>query len=216
MKDGKPVVDAVVNLTGFSLVGGPAYNDTAAAEAMLTKLDRPYIAAHPVEFQTLQAWGANGQGLLPLEATMMIAIPELDGGTQPMVFGGRSDGSHEPCTGCNRGCTFPFDGCSPPDGKLRRTGRVARRPGHQDDRVAQGPPRLSAGLRSCCSTSRPTPVQQARPSSLRCSNRSTPRSLGSDRKATTSRSLRRSMTCASRFWAAMLRAMAPKPMSTRG
>ena len=110
MKDGKAIVDAVVNLTGFSLVGGPAYNDTAAAEAMLTKLDRPYIAAHPVEFQTLQAWGANGQGLLPLESTMMIAIPELDGGTQPMVFGGRSDGSDTPCTGCNRGCTFPSTG----------------------------------------------------------------------------------------------------------
>ncbi|MBX9730401.1 MAG: DUF3479 domain-containing protein, partial [Sphingomonas sp.] len=76
MKDGKSTVDAVINLTGFSLVGGPAYNDTAAAEAILTKLDRPYIAAHPVEFQTLQAWGANRQGLLPLESTMMIAIPE--------------------------------------------------------------------------------------------------------------------------------------------
>ncbi|WP_353226496.1 magnesium chelatase subunit H [Novosphingobium sp.] len=110
MKDGVPTVDAVVNLTGFSLVGGPAYNDTAAAEAILSKLDRPYIAAHPVEFQTLQAWGANRQGLLPLESTIMIAIPELDGGTVPMVFGGRSDGSSTPCTGCQRGCTFPATG----------------------------------------------------------------------------------------------------------
>ncbi|OYY68472.1 magnesium chelatase subunit H [Sphingomonas sp. 28-63-12] len=110
MKDGKSTVDAVINLTGFSLVGGPAYNDTAAAEAILTKLDRPYIAAHPVEFQTLQAWGANRQGLLPLESTMMIAIPELDGGTQPMVFGGRSDGTDTACTGCKRGCSFPATG----------------------------------------------------------------------------------------------------------
>lgn len=106
MKDGKAAVDVVVNLTGFSLVGGPAYNDTAAAEDILAKLDRPYIAAHPVEFQTLQAWGANPQGLLPLESTMMIAIPELDGAIQPMVFGGRADGSGEACTGCARGCTF--------------------------------------------------------------------------------------------------------------
>jgi len=110
MKDGVALVDVVVNLTGFSLVGGPAYNDSTAAEAILSKLDRPYIAAHPVEFQTLQAWGANRQGLLPLESTMMIAIPELDGGTVPMVFGGRSDGSDTPCTGCQRGCTFPPTG----------------------------------------------------------------------------------------------------------
>jgi len=109
-KDGAPAVDAVVNLTGFSLVGGPAYNDAKAAEEVLAKLDRPYIAAHPVEFQTLQGWGANKQGLLPLESTIMIAIPELDGGTTPMVFGGRSDGSDAPCTGCDRRCTWPVGG----------------------------------------------------------------------------------------------------------
>lgn len=106
MKDGKATVDAVINLTGFSLVGGPAYSDAKAAEEILTKLDRPYISAHPVEFQTLQQWGANRQGLLPLEATIMIAIPELDGGTQPMVFGGRSDAGGDACTGCSRACTW--------------------------------------------------------------------------------------------------------------
>jgi magnesium chelatase subunit H len=110
LRDGAPIVDAVVNLTGFSLVGGPAYNDAAAAEAILARLDRPFVAAHPVEFQTLQAWGANRQGLLPLESTMMVAIPELDGGTIPMVFGGRSDGSDSACSGCARGCVFPAIG----------------------------------------------------------------------------------------------------------
>ncbi|KPF58409.1 magnesium chelatase [alpha proteobacterium AAP81b] len=101
-------VDCVINLTGFSLVGGPAYNDAAAAEAILARLDRPYIAAHPVEFQSLQQWAANPMGLLPLESTMMVAIPELDGGTVPMVFGGRSDGGR--CTGCARACDWSADG----------------------------------------------------------------------------------------------------------
>ena len=49
----------VVSLTGFSLVGGPAYNDAKAAEEMLAALDVPYIAAHPVEFQTLEQWQAD-------------------------------------------------------------------------------------------------------------------------------------------------------------
>ncbi len=110
MRGGKPTVDAVINLTGFSLVGGPAYNDSAAAEATLAALDLPYLAAHPLEFQSLQAWGRGTQGLLPLEATMMVAIPELDGATTPMTFGGRSDGSGDACTGCGRGCTFPVGG----------------------------------------------------------------------------------------------------------
>src|SRR4029079_18918072 len=52
LKGSRPIVDAVLSLTGFSLVGGPAYNDARAAEAMLATLDVPYIAAHPVEFQT--------------------------------------------------------------------------------------------------------------------------------------------------------------------
>ena len=90
IRNGKTTVDAVVSLTGFSLVGGPAYNDARAAEEVLAGLDVPYISAHPVEFQTLEQWKADPRGLLPVEATMMVAIPELDGGIWPMTFGGRS------------------------------------------------------------------------------------------------------------------------------
>ncbi len=90
---GKPKVDAVVSLTGFSLVGGPAYNDAKAAEELLARLDVPYLAAMPVEFQSLTQWQGSSRGLLPVEATMMVAIPELDGATGSMVFGGRGEGS---------------------------------------------------------------------------------------------------------------------------
>ncbi len=95
MREGEATVDAVVSLTGFSLVGGPAYNDARAAEELLTKLDVPYIAAHPVEFQTLEQWSGDARGLLPVEATMMVAIPELDGAVCPMTFGGRSNAAGE-------------------------------------------------------------------------------------------------------------------------
>ena len=90
MKGSRAIVDAVVSLTGFSLVGGPAYNDAKAAEEILSRLDVPYVAAHPVEFQTLQHWQGDPRGLTPVEATMMVAIPELDGAIWPMTFGGRS------------------------------------------------------------------------------------------------------------------------------
>ncbi|MGJ7506182.1 magnesium chelatase subunit H [Variovorax sp. GT1P44] len=106
LRDGRPAIDAMVSLTGFSLVGGPAYNDAKAAEDILAKLDVPYLAVTPVEFQTLDQWGGSSRGLLPVEATMMIAIPELDGATGPMVFGGRGSGSHIACTGCAHACTF--------------------------------------------------------------------------------------------------------------
>ncbi len=102
----RSVVDAVVSLTGFSLVGGPAYNDAKAAEDILARLDVPYLAVAPVEFQNLSQWGSSERGLLPVEATMMVAIPELDGATGSMVYGGRGHASHVACTGCSRGCTF--------------------------------------------------------------------------------------------------------------
>ncbi len=102
MQNGVPSVDAVVSLTGFSMVGGPAYNDARAAEALLASLDVPYVAAHPVEFQTLAQWQADARGLLPVEATMMVAIPELDGAIWPMTFGGRCGRSGEDrCAGCD-------------------------------------------------------------------------------------------------------------------
>ena len=106
-------VDALVSLTGFSLVGGPAYNDSAAAQETLSSLNVPYIAAQPVEFQTLERWAASATGLTPVEATMMVAIPELDGAIAPMIYGGRSDGAGEACTGCDRACVFDFKGKAP-------------------------------------------------------------------------------------------------------
>jgi len=100
--DGGAKIDALISLTGFSLVGGPAYNDSDAAVAMLQGLDVPYLAAHPLEFQTLGQWASSAGGLGPVETTMLIALPEIDGATCPTVFGGRH--GPEGCQGCQHGC----------------------------------------------------------------------------------------------------------------
>jgi magnesium chelatase subunit H len=130
-QDERVLVDAVVSLTGFSLVGGPAYNDAKAAEDVLARLDVPYVAAHPVEFQTLDQWGDSSRGLLPVESTIMVAIPELDGATGPMVFGGRPGAAGVTCQGCQNSCTFQAgvtaqDMQSCPERADMLAGRVAR------------------------------------------------------------------------------------------
>ena len=102
-RDGTTRIDALISLTGFSLVGGPAYNDAGAAEEVLAELDVPYLAAHALEFQRLDQWQGSDRGLSPIETTMMVALPELDGASNPMVFGGRLC-AEAPCTGCARGC----------------------------------------------------------------------------------------------------------------
>jgi magnesium chelatase subunit H len=103
LRDGRPTIDALVSLTGFSLVGGPAYNDARAAEQVLMQLDVPYIAAHPLEFQTLDQWTASERGLMPVENTIMVAIPELDGATNPMIFGGRVGADGKAAQGASTG-----------------------------------------------------------------------------------------------------------------
>ncbi|WP_422071714.1 magnesium chelatase subunit H [Tranquillimonas rosea] len=100
-------IDALVSLTGFSLVGGPAYNDSDAAVATLTGLDVPYLAAHPLEFQTLGEWARAGTGLGPVETTMLIALPEIDGATNPTVFAGRHGTGG--CQGCPKMCAPATD-----------------------------------------------------------------------------------------------------------
>ena len=113
--DGRPAienyfqgrVDALVSLTGFSLIGGPAYNDSDTAVAVLSALDVPYIAAQPLEFQTLGQWAKSGQGLGPIETTMLVALPEIDGATNPTVFAGRHGVNG--CDGCAANCTTQSD-----------------------------------------------------------------------------------------------------------
>lgn len=126
-REGVTAVDAVVSLTGFSLVGGPAYNDARAAEETLASLDVPYISAHPLEFQTMRQWQADPRGLLPVEATMMVAIPELDGGILPMTFGGRCGASSTGvrCPGCD-GVTCGRDMVSYTERATTLAARVAK------------------------------------------------------------------------------------------
>jgi len=120
-------IDALVSLTGFSLVGGPAYNDSGAAEEVLARLDVPYLAAHPLEFQTLGQWASSEGGLGPVETTMLVALPEIDGATNPCVFGGRHDTAG--CTGCATGCrpAVPSREMAPcPERIARLAARTAR------------------------------------------------------------------------------------------
>ena len=87
----QPHVDGVVSLTGFALVGGPARQDHPKAIEVLKKLNRPYMVALPLVFQTTQEWEDSDLGLHPVQVALQIAIPELDGAIEPIVLSGRDD-----------------------------------------------------------------------------------------------------------------------------
>ena len=63
----QPLVDGIVSLTGFALVGGPARQDHPKAIESLKKLNRPYMVALPLVFQTTQEWEQSDLGLHPVQ-----------------------------------------------------------------------------------------------------------------------------------------------------
>jgi magnesium chelatase subunit H len=89
-------VSQITSLTGFSFVGGPAMNDSAAASDFLKKLNLPYRSAVSLDTQTIEAWNDSATGLNPVQAGMQIAIPEIDGATEPFVYGGIPSRGQEP------------------------------------------------------------------------------------------------------------------------
>ncbi|MFN2532291.1 MAG: cobaltochelatase subunit CobN [Pyrinomonadaceae bacterium] len=89
-------VSQILSLTGFSFVGGPAMNDSEAAARFLSDLNVPYRSAISLDMQTVEMWRASQTGLNPIQAGMQIAIPEIDGATEPLIFGGISARGTEP------------------------------------------------------------------------------------------------------------------------
>lgn len=71
----KPMVNSVVSLTGFALVGGPARQDHPKAIEALMKLDVPYIVALPLVFQTTEEWLNSTLGLHPIQVALQVALP---------------------------------------------------------------------------------------------------------------------------------------------
>ena len=94
--DTGPRVNQILSLTGFSFVGGPAMNDSEAAVEFLKGLDVPLRSAVGLDVQTVEAWSDSWTGLNPVQAGMQIAIPEIDGATEPFVYGGMTEGGAEP------------------------------------------------------------------------------------------------------------------------
>jgi magnesium chelatase subunit H len=82
-------VDTVLSLTGFALVGGPARQDHPKAIDSLKKLNVPYMVTVPLSFQTTEEWQDSTLGLHPVQVALQVALPELDGGLEPIIFSGR-------------------------------------------------------------------------------------------------------------------------------
>lgn len=79
----------MINLTGFALVGGPASQDHKKAVQVLQKLNRPYMCAVPLVFQSFEEWQSSELGLHPIQVALQVSLPEIDGAIEPIIYAGR-------------------------------------------------------------------------------------------------------------------------------
>lgn len=63
-------------------------NDSDAAAEYLAGLNVPYRSLVSLDTQTIDSWRESPTGLNPVQTGMQVAIPEIDGATEPFVFGG--------------------------------------------------------------------------------------------------------------------------------
>lgn len=92
----KSRVSQVVSLTGFSFVGGPAMNDSQAAAQFLGEINVPFRSMVSLDVQTIENWSQSKLGLNAIQTAMQIAIPEIDGATEPFVYGGLPENGNQP------------------------------------------------------------------------------------------------------------------------
>ncbi len=88
-------IDLLVNGTGFSLVGGPAEGRPEEARVALEALDVECVDLIPLSFQSVEEWQRDDSGLVPIQLSLNVALPELDGAIEPLVIGGPTQGSEK-------------------------------------------------------------------------------------------------------------------------
>ncbi|UEC43878.1 MAG: Cobaltochelatase CobN subunit [Methanothrix sp.] len=83
-RDGRPIIDALVNLTWFRLNGGPLGGNHQLTRDLLRDLNVPVFTPAPMYSREVEKWMESPTGLSPPEVIMAVIWPELDGCIEPV------------------------------------------------------------------------------------------------------------------------------------
>ena len=56
---------------------------------VLESLNRPYLCAVPLVFQSFEEWQKSELGLHPIQVALQVSLPEIDGAIEPIIYAGR-------------------------------------------------------------------------------------------------------------------------------
>jgi cobaltochelatase CobN len=83
--DGKPIIEALIDLLWFRLAGGPIGGDHNITKSVLSKLDVPILHGVHLSSKTVEEWLDSKHGIPPVEMVTTVILPELDGRNEPIV-----------------------------------------------------------------------------------------------------------------------------------
>ncbi|MGC8940371.1 MAG: magnesium chelatase subunit H [Candidatus Bathyarchaeia archaeon] len=83
--DGKPIVEAFIDLLWFRLAGGPIGGDHDTTKELLLRLNVPALHGVHLSSNTVDEWFESKHGLPPVEVVTTVILPELDGRNEPVV-----------------------------------------------------------------------------------------------------------------------------------
>ena len=90
-RNGKPLVDAVINLMWFRINGGPLGGNHSLTKELLKELNVPIFAPAPMFMREVEKWRESPTGLSPIEIITAVVWPELDGCIEPIPSCGMQD-----------------------------------------------------------------------------------------------------------------------------
>lgn len=88
LNNGKSRVDALISFLYFRIEGGPLGGDYEAFEKLCQQMDIPFINYVCMGFSTHEEWRERTEGMFPMETTIGVILPELDGLIEGVLIAG--------------------------------------------------------------------------------------------------------------------------------
>jgi len=90
-QSGKMRIEAIVNIIFFRMDGGPLGGDYEAFIRLCEGMNIPLIHLLEVNYRTIEEWDRSTEGVTPIENTIAITLPELDGQIEGLILSAGKD-----------------------------------------------------------------------------------------------------------------------------
>jgi len=85
-REGRPIIESIVNIIFFRTDGGPLGGDYEGFIELCEKMDLPHIHLIEINYKSFKEWDESAEGVTPIETTIAITLPELDGQIEGLVL----------------------------------------------------------------------------------------------------------------------------------